>query len=128
MDDAMTITFSRPTNMYFYIYAQNNAGGNFITDCERGISQAIFIEESTPEKANKKAMSIGLYFDGVENGIDCGCCGDRWYRAWNASYPAGCFSISRFKSVSLNKAIKRDLYFVHRANGEIERIDFREGA
>ena len=28
------------------------------------------------------AEDIGLYFDGVEQGMDCSCCGDRWYRAW----------------------------------------------
>jgi hypothetical protein len=23
----------------------------------------------------------GVYFDGIERGLDCDCCGDRWYRA-----------------------------------------------
>ena len=29
-------------------------------------------------EANTKACDIGIYFDGVANGADCECCGDRW--------------------------------------------------
>jgi hypothetical protein len=29
--------------------------------------------------AISRASGIGIYFDGVSNGIDCKCCGDRWY-------------------------------------------------
>lgn len=30
--------------------------------------------------ANKEIIPDEVYFDGVENGRDCGCCGDRWSR------------------------------------------------
>lgn len=42
--------------MPWFEYSQNNSGGSFVHDPQR----------------------IGLYFDGVHNGPDCHCCGDRW--------------------------------------------------
>jgi hypothetical protein len=59
----------------FYSYVQNNSGGNFI-----GKHRLIIIEASTAEEANNKALLTDIYFDGVDDGIDCDCCGDRWYR------------------------------------------------
>lgn len=39
----------------------------------------VYIEAENAEEANEKALQIGIYFNGVEDGIDCPCCGDRWY-------------------------------------------------
>lgn len=61
----------------FYEFSQNNSGGSFITDdilCHR-----LFIEASSEEEAINKAEELGCYWDGVEEGSDCPCCGDRWY-------------------------------------------------
>ncbi|WP_420492620.1 DUF7296 family protein [Paenibacillus larvae] len=38
------------------------------------------MEADTAEQANAKAETIGIYFDGVDKGIDCPCCGDSWVR------------------------------------------------
>ena len=48
----------------FYTYRQNNSYGVF----------------------DEKAENIGLYFDGVEKGRDCPCCGDRWHKAYSLGY------------------------------------------
>lgn len=38
------------------------------------------IEADSEEEAVQRSEQIGLYFNGVEQGIDCDCCGDRWYK------------------------------------------------
>jgi hypothetical protein len=64
--------------MNIYEYRQNNSGGTYHIDHERGISRIVLIEAESPARANHHAESIGLYFDGAG---DCQCCGDRWYEA-----------------------------------------------
>jgi hypothetical protein len=60
----------------FYTFHQVNSGGRF-----RDPAIYVVIEASSAEEANELAIErAGLYFDGVRNGRDCGCCGDRWYR------------------------------------------------
>ena len=66
-------------NCKFYDYRQNNSGGAF---CEPAMY--VIVEAPNPEIANGVAESKGLYWNGVDEGCDCPCCGDRWY-------PAGCF-------------------------------------
>jgi hypothetical protein len=41
----------------------------------------VIISAENAEEANKFAEKQGIYFDGVINGSDCPCCGDRWSRA-----------------------------------------------
>ena len=64
----------------FFDFSQNNSGGDFDYDAERGISCHVIIEADSPSDASEKAEAIGLYFDGAG---DCSCCGDRWYPQWN---------------------------------------------
>lgn len=71
----------------FYTFNQNNSGGSFDFDDERGITQYVIIEADNLDEALTIAESIGLYFDGVENDLDCPCCGDRWYKPWGADSP-----------------------------------------
>ena len=63
----------------FYTYNQNNSGGHFDFDAKAGVSHHVIIEADSEEQANDRAESIGLYFNGVEDGLDCECCGSRWY-------------------------------------------------
>ncbi len=65
----------------FYHFSQNNSGGSFTFDAKRGITHHVIIEAKDDAHANERAESIGLYFDGCDDGPDCPCCGDRWYRA-----------------------------------------------
>ena len=61
----------------FYQFDQNNSYGRF--DVDENVCHRLFIEADSLEEATDKAESLGCYWDGVENGIDCPCCGDRWY-------------------------------------------------
>ena len=62
----------------FYTYSQNNSGGHMEFDASSGISHYVIIEADDAKHADYLAGRIGLYFDGVEAGMDCECCGDRW--------------------------------------------------
>tara|TARA_Y100000296_G_scaffold84124_1_gene116673 strand:- start:1331 stop:1669 length:339 start_codon:yes stop_codon:yes gene_type:complete len=62
-------------NKMIYSFRQNNSGGyytkpakNIIVKNARDASHAIEI-----------ATDAGMYVDGVASGVDCSCCGDRWY-------------------------------------------------
>src|SRR5688572_2492456 len=69
--------------MPFFWYRQNNSGGSFRWNHDAGITVNVIIEADSPREADVKAEQIGLYFDGVNAGLDCSCCGDRWRReAW----------------------------------------------
>lgn len=63
-------------NTKYYHFSQNNSGGSFVFS--DGISVHVIIEALSAEHANERAVECGLYFDGVSDGLDCCCCGDRW--------------------------------------------------
>lgn len=73
--------------MPFYQFRQNNSGGTFRTDPDRGISIYVIVEAIDYADANARANKIGIYFNGVDNGVDCSCCGDRWRK--QTSFDAG---------------------------------------
>lgn len=62
----------------FYAITQNNSGGSFVIDGK--LCHRMFIEAESYNEAVRKAEGLGCYWDGVEDGMDCRCCGDRWYR------------------------------------------------
>lgn len=64
----------------WWTFSQNNSGGFFDHDPGKGIGNHVIIEADNSDHANNRAKGIGIYFDGCDSGIDCGCCGDRWYR------------------------------------------------
>ena len=66
--------------MPFYHFSQNNSFGEFKFDEATGLTHHVVIEAETANAANEKLQAIGGYFDGVNDGIDCLCCGDRWYK------------------------------------------------
>ena len=63
--------------MAFFTYSQNNSGGVW-----REPAQYVIIEADNEYEANEIAESEGLYFNGVREGVDCECCGDRWCKQW----------------------------------------------
>lgn len=63
----------------WFCFEQNNSGGVF----DKHMGYAIYVEAATSAEANARAESFGVYFDGVRNGSDCPCCGDRWSEQWN---------------------------------------------
>lgn len=60
----------------FYEFAQNNSGGRFIVDDK--VCHRLLIEADDKYEAVSIAEDLGCYWDGVSDGIDCPCCGDRW--------------------------------------------------
>jgi hypothetical protein len=74
-------------NRPFFEYSQNNSGGGFDYDTNDGISVLVIIEAPDAETADFKARRIGIYFDGIDAGVDCDCCGDRWYSAHGGGDP-----------------------------------------
>lgn len=63
----------------FYMFNQNNSGGWFTVNdtlCHR-----VIIEADSKSEAVSIAEDLGCYWDGVDQGIDCSCCGDRWGRS-----------------------------------------------
>jgi len=79
----------------FYTYQQNNSGGSFDINPDQGISVFVVVEADHAAEANRRAIGIGLYFDGVYRGIDCECCGNRWYKAWEGT---GCDTPSLYSN------------------------------
>lgn len=61
----------------FYVFSQNNSGGSFVVDDK--LCHRLFIEATDEGEAVRIAESMGVYFNGCAQGIDCSCCGDRWY-------------------------------------------------
>ena len=62
-----------------FTYHQNNSFGVW----QDNMPQVLEVWAETAEGADIKAESMGVYFDGCENEIDCPCCGDRWYRQYD---------------------------------------------
>lgn len=101
--------------MKFFEFKQNNSGGTFDIDDNAGIGPCVWIEAIDVDDAARRAETIGIYFDGVEDGRDCDCCGDRWYRP----YGDGLYKP--------NVSQKYDFYwspvvYIHRFDGSIERL------
>lgn len=71
--------------MAFFLYDQNNSGGQFYYDHKAGISEEVWIEADSAKEADEKAKEIGLYFDD-DCLVDCSCCGSRWSRNWYGDY------------------------------------------
>lgn len=63
--------------MKYYEFRQNNSGGWF--DVDDRVTLSVWIQATSANDANILADSLGIYFNGCRSGIDCDCCGDRWY-------------------------------------------------
>lgn len=110
--------------MKFFTYRQNNSGGSFDSDHERGISHFVVIEAQNAAYANYKATEIG---------IDCSCCGDRWYEAdgpgddepseYGKPIPATLDEYNAGTTFGLPRWIKDGPQgYVHYADGRVEAV------
>jgi hypothetical protein len=105
----------------FYCFRQNNSGGSF--DDDDNVCVVVFIEAMTAAEANEKATEIGIYFNGVENGSDCECCGDRW----SETYEMGAIDKPMLYGRDVRTMYKdgfNDKCIIYRLNGEKEKIIF----
>jgi len=65
-----------PKMLKWFNFHQNNSGGRFVAD--DAVDVYVIVQAHTADEANQLAQRIGIYFHGVDAGIDCECCGDRW--------------------------------------------------
>ena len=98
--------------MYF-IYRQNNSGGYDVRHDKLGIGNFVIIEAKNAAQANERAETIGLYFNGVEAGSDCECCGDRWDI---------CSDDDAVNSLEEETFFPGFNTYLHRLNGTIEKL------
>lgn len=68
--------------MAFFEFTQNNSGGTY-SFSDNAYSRFVVIEAPSATTANALALGLGLYWDGVDKGYDCACCGSRWSQAWS---------------------------------------------
>ena len=66
--------------MPFLTFRQNNSGGVF--DYDNNLTETVIVEGTDYNDIIRRAGSLGIYFNGVDDGYDCECCGDRWYEPW----------------------------------------------
>lgn len=60
----------------FFMFDQNNSGGHFVVD--KNLCHRIVFECESENEAIFLAENKGCYWNGVDDGVDCPCCGDRW--------------------------------------------------
>ena len=65
-------------NTQFYTYRQNNSGGYWENEPDKGIGHYVIIEALNSKDADDRAENIGIEFD-----TGCSCCGSRWSESWN---------------------------------------------
>jgi hypothetical protein len=99
----------------FFEFHQNNSGGHFDIRDKQGIGPRVWIEACDAADADHLAERIGIYFDGVRDGADCPCCGDRWHQ----TYTKGETKPRIDPEFDFNW---HDTVYVHHLDGRIERI------
>lgn len=106
---------AKTKNRYFE-FRQNNSGGSFDINDAQGIGPRVWIEAVNLQNAILRAEGLGLYWDGVDKGMDCPCCGDRWSHPWDEE---GVTEVKPDPEYDFNW---HPVVYVHRIGGKIERI------
>lgn len=107
----------------FYTYSQNNSGGWF--ENNENVCEYVIIEAKSAEHANNIAESIGIYFDGCSDGIDCSCCGDRWYEQCDDKNGEDEPMIYGKSVHEMTNSLFRSECIVHYLDGRKERVKFK---
>jgi hypothetical protein len=109
----------------FYTFNQNNSGGSFVRD--ESVCEYVVIEAESAEHANTLAQEkAGIYFDGVRNGSDCGCCGDRWWKQWDDEDGTEVPSVYGKPLTETQKGAYRTEAIVYYLDGRKEVVKFPE--
>ena len=75
----------KPDQTFFFEFSQNNSGGHW--DVNDKLTHRLYIEAADEAEATRIAEDLGVYFNGCEDGMDCECCGDRWYGCTQIEIP-----------------------------------------
>ena len=104
--------------MKFYVFDQNNSGGYW----DKILGFKVIIEAENPRQANKLAEVMGIYFNGVENGEDCECCGDRWHEVdeYDAIEPENL--AKELEDIKLRQKVWELSSTIRYANGKIKFV------
>lgn len=107
----------------FYTFYQNNSGGCF--DNDDNVCEHVIVEARSVEQVNNRALDIGIYFDGVDSGMDCSCCGDRWSEIEDEDEGKEVPMIYNTPVKEAGDSAFRDKCIIHYLNGEKEIVCFR---
>lgn len=111
--------------MKFFHYSQNNSGGVFDIDIDKGITPDVIIEARDAKHADERAQEIGIYFYGIDSGYDCECCGDRWSKQWSDECGKDVPSIYDTPVGESKKSYGREIAAIHYADGRMEIVERR---
>jgi hypothetical protein len=104
----------------FFHFSQNNSGGSFVTNDM--VCETVIIEARDVDDANNIAVSKGIYFDGVDEGSDCECCGDRWNRVWDDGDDVPSIYGTPVSEVEAGMFRKRAI--IHYLDGRVDTVVF----
>lgn len=107
----------------FYTYNQNNSGGTFTNN--DNVCEYVIIEAKSAEHSNNIAEGVGIYFDGCSDGIDCSCCGDRWYKQYDDEDGTDRPMIYGTPVHEMTKGVFRDECIIHYLDGRKETVKFK---
>lgn len=82
----------------FWEFTQNNSGGSF--DVDSSLTHRVVVEAASEEEAIRIGENLGIYFNGCDEGMDCPCCGDRWYTPSRVNLQYGSFTESEAIEIS----------------------------
>lgn len=86
-----------PEELGWYEFDQNNSGGSF--DVDDDVTHRIYIQAFSYKEAEDKALDLGVYFNGVQSGRDCDCCGDRWHGGDKLNFPIDWGKYKKFTTI-----------------------------
>ena len=107
----------------FVTLSQNNSGGYFINDEDKGICEYIIIEADNNtefiNRLNRIANSINGFYD------YCNCCGERWFIDEDSIEFESEPLIDDESVYKVKKYSFREKCFIHFKNGNIEKVNFK---
>lgn len=83
----------------FFEYRQNNSGGGF--NVNDTLTVLVIVEAKDQKQAIQIGESLGIYFNGCDKGMDCPCCGDRWYEPDEVNLHYGILSDDELEEMAL---------------------------
>lgn len=113
--------------MPFYTFQQNNSGGDYNRD--RNVDKFVVVEGNDIADIVDKADAIGIYFDGVDLGRDCECCGDRWSAPYDSDQLTATPKIygsvlDADGSAFISQSTKDSNTVIHYADGSVKLATF----
>lgn len=109
--------------MKWFTFSQNNSGGSFRIDQSAGIAHFVIVQAENVEDAAHRAEGFGVYFNGVANGCDCACCGDRWSMPWEDGSDMPQIYGQTVEAFMASKLFMRDCVAIHFADGDMHWVE-----